>query len=47
MPLAKLEEQSKIEFNVNKLDTKIEEYYSEFVAKKVNAPYGQAMEIAE
>jgi hypothetical protein len=47
LPLAKLEEQSKIEFNENKLDAKVKEYYSEFVAKKVDAPYGQALEIAD
>lgn len=35
LPLAKLEEQSRIEFNEKKLDAKIRDYYSEFVARKI------------
>lgn len=40
LPLEKLEEESKIEFNIEKLDPKIKDYYTDFVARKVDVPIG-------
>jgi hypothetical protein len=46
LPLELLEKESKIEFNQNKLDPKVREYYNQFVAKKVDTKVGNAIDVA-
>lgn len=40
LPLAKLEEQSKVEFSIEKLEPKLREQYLNFVSRKVEVPTG-------
>jgi hypothetical protein len=46
LPLARLDEQSKIDFDLEKLPPDVRKMYNDFVERKVDVPMGQALEVA-